>query len=112
MKKIFSVMIAMMMSAAVFAGANDNEAAKGKSMFRVIANNNAELYKVIYIANKTSKVKISIYDEDGAMVVSTVVKGVEDFMKPFRFKRMPAGTYTVVVRDGFSVTRKTFEHKP
>ncbi|GJM59525.1 MULTISPECIES: hypothetical protein [Persicobacter] len=113
MKNIVAIAFALVMSASfAFAGINDTEAAKGKSFFRVIGNANAETYKVLYMANMDSKVIVSIYDESGVLVAKTTVKDKEGFMKPFRFENMPAGEYTVVVKDGFGVTRKTFDHKP
>ncbi|BDC97823.1 hypothetical protein [Persicobacter psychrovividus] len=113
MKKVLSIAFALILvSSFAFAGTNDNESAKGKSFFRVIGNSNAQVYKVLYMANKDSKVVVSLYNEAGNLVAKSAIKDKNEFMKPFRFEEMPAGTYTVVVRDGFGVTRKTFEHTP
>ncbi|BDD00862.1 hypothetical protein PEPS_31420 (plasmid) [Persicobacter psychrovividus] len=113
MKKFLSIAFALLLTASfAFAGTNDNEAAKGKSFVRVIPNSNSETYKVLYMANMESKVVVSLYNEAGSLVAKTTVKDKDNFMKPFRFEHMPEGTYTVIVNDGFGVTRKSFEHYP
>ncbi|GJM62487.1 carboxypeptidase-like regulatory domain-containing protein [Persicobacter diffluens] len=112
MKNLLIAFALVLTSTFAFAGNNDNEAAKGKSFFRVIGNANAETYKVLYMANMDSKVSVSIYNEAGVLVAKTTVKDKDGFLKPFRFESMPAGEYTVVVKDGFGVTRKTFTHTP
>ncbi|GJM63360.1 hypothetical protein PEDI_39120 [Persicobacter diffluens] len=112
MKNLLIAFALVLTSTFAFAGNNDNEAAKGKSFFRVIGNAKAETYKVLYMANMDSKVSVSIYSEAGVLVAKSTIKDKDGFMKPFRFENMPAGEYTVVVKDGFGVTRKTFNHNP
>ncbi|GJM59524.1 T9SS type A sorting domain-containing protein [Persicobacter diffluens] len=111
MKKMLLLAVtAIMMSGATFA-AKDSEA-KSSTHVDVIGNGYGRMYKVLYMSAPQDRVTMSIYDEDGRMVVKTSVKGKDGFLKPFRFEDMPAGEYTVVIKDDQGTYRKKFVHDP
>ncbi|WP_053406330.1 hypothetical protein [Persicobacter sp. CCB-QB2] len=112
MKNLFVILMAVMLGMPAIAANKDNEATKGKSMVKVIGNANAKTYKVLYMANIQSKVTLAIYDEAGILVAKSHIKDKSEFLKPFRFENMPAGEYTIIIKDSFGMKRETFYHQP
>lgn len=96
--KTKSILLAamMMISAAVLA----DEPASPK--LAVLAQKEAGLFKVIYENAKTSKVKMTIFNNEGDALYTEQIKVNEGFILPVNFKGMTPGEYSIEVTDGIA----------
>jgi hypothetical protein len=60
----------------------------------------SSLYKVYYAAYMQGNVKVSIMDQSGKIVFNERVRKTDGFIRPYNFKNMQAGTYTIEVDNG------------
>jgi hypothetical protein len=64
------------------------------------------LYKLHYQSTKTQNVKVSLLDEKGNMVFQEKIRKTDRFIRPYNFKDLERGEYTIQVEDE---NGKTFE---
>lgn len=65
----------------------------------VVSQKESGIFKVIYEGVKAGRVTMKISDQDGVVVFSESVSGVNGFSRPVNFKGMAAGEYTIEVSD-------------
>jgi predicted secreted protein len=67
----------------------------GKTGLAIIPVKGTEVFKVIYKGEATSKVKLSIYDQNGSVIFSETLASTGGFIRPLNFNGLPSGEYTV-----------------
>jgi len=73
-----------------------------------ITNDSTSVFKVHYTKPVKSKVKVEIFNEEGARVYTeTIAKGTQGFVRPYNLSKLPKGVYTFKVTDKNDVS--TFE---
>lgn len=78
--------------------------------FDVVINNTVnDVYTLTY-KGKSDVVKVKIYDNKGKVVHAETIKGLDKFNRPYNFSAMPAGEYTIEVKNSEGVTREKFFH--
>jgi hypothetical protein len=92
--KMKNVMVAalVLVTSVAFAGAP-------YSKFAVVAAKESSVFKVIYEGVEAGNVSLTIYNEDGSVVYSETLKGVEKFIRPVNFGSMIAGDYKIEISD-------------
>ncbi len=58
------------------------------------------VYSLIYKASEAGKVKVSIYNSQGNVIYSEIHHQVNGFARPYNFKELPYGKYTIQTVDG------------
>src|SRR5262245_31057192 len=97
MKKIAITLVCVLVSALTFAlGEDDPKSASG--MIVVKADENS--YKLIYKSEEKSDVKVQIFDEANKLVFSETIKHSDGFSRPYNFRRMDEGKYTIRLDNG------------
>jgi hypothetical protein len=65
----------------------------------VVNQKESGMFKVIYEGVKAGRVNLKISNQDGAVVFSESVAGVNGFIRSVNFKGMNAGEYTIEISD-------------
>jgi hypothetical protein len=94
MKKIMTLTAAVLCSALAFADAAKDFAGSSIS----VTNSGSSLIKVFYKSQKYSTVTVSILNANKEKVFSERMKG-DNFVRPYNFKNLPAGHYTIQIED-------------
>ncbi|MGC4021392.1 MAG: hypothetical protein QM734_05350 [Cyclobacteriaceae bacterium] len=66
----------------------------------------SSLFKVHYRSVKTQDVKVSVLDETGSLIFNETIKNTDRFVRPYNFKDLAHGEYTIQIEDA---NGKTFE---
>jgi hypothetical protein len=101
---ILSFALALVLSANVFANDNADEV---KNASRVVVNSTsrAAVYNLMYSSAKAGLVRVSIKNQEGTVVLQEeIFNENKGFIRPYNFSTMPAGTYSVVVKDAAGQT--------
>jgi hypothetical protein len=106
MKKILSVMLALVVSGAAFA-----HNAKHVSGTEAIVMNSGSTVKLFYKSETNSNVTVAIYNEKHQRVYSESFHQVNGFARPYNFSDLKEGTYTIEVNDGTSHYTEEFVYK-
>lgn len=67
--------------------------------------------QLFYRGEERGRVKVTIYNEDGRLVYSEVIRNIEEFMRPYNFSKMPEGVYAIEVEGENGKTFRTVEHR-
>ncbi len=110
MKNIFALLTGVLMCTLVFARGIDGPI-KGSSSMAVTNAAGSTLYKVYYKSDRPGKVKVSIIDESGNTVFDETMRKIDGFLRPYNFKGLPEGQYTIKVEDenGKSVEKVNYK---
>jgi hypothetical protein len=65
------------------------------------------IFKLFYRAEQPGDVHVNIYNKEGQIVFSEVIRKTDNFMRPYNFSTLPEGDYTITLRDGQA---KRIEH--
>lgn len=97
MKKLLTV-AAVLVSAGMFAGVGEDNptSASGVAVMRKDGNK----FHLIYKAESTTNVKVSIFNAKNRLVYSETLKDVDGFLRPYDFSELPEGEYTISISDG------------
>ena len=104
MKKICLLSAGVLLCTLVFARGIDGPI-KGSSV-AVTNVTGSTLFKLYYKSENAGKVKVSIDDEAGNVVFSETMTNADGFVRPYNFRELPEGQYTITVEDE---TGKTVE---
>jgi hypothetical protein len=108
MKKIFLVLLAFCSFAGVV---NANVEDDAKSPLGMAVMKNGSTFKVFYKGDKTTTVKVTIFNADRKAVFTDVIKNISNFVRPYNFSNLAEGEYTIEVSDGFETrTEKVNYH--
>ena len=96
MKKIFALLLGVLLCTVVFAGGTDySSGASGVAVVKRDANT----FKLIYKAAKAGYVKVLIRDSKHRTVFYETIKTVEGFTRPYNFESLDEGDYTLEIID-------------
>ena len=68
------------------------------SRFKLVPKAEAK-YELIYVSDKESDVRITIFDAEGRNIKTNTVKDVIRFRRTFDFSKLEYGTYSIVVKN-------------
>ncbi len=94
MKKILSLVVALIVISCVNASGMERHSPLGMSVIK-----NGSVVKVFYRGEQSGKVRVTIYNEDGDAVFMETMRDIVNFMRPYNFSRLPKGDYTIEVND-------------
>ena len=69
------------------------------------------LYKLYYKSERIGKVKVSIRDEKGYTIFFETINKMDRFVRPYNFKELPEGQYTVSIEDDNGKTVEKINYK-
>ena len=70
-----------------------------ESSITVIAGENASTFKVVYKSTVATRVQVSIRNDKNEIVFSESFRKMHRFARPYNFKNLPEGNYTIEVKD-------------
>lgn len=95
MKKVLSVVV-LVLIAIVHVSAIEVEPTSPVGISIV---KNGVLVKLFYRGEQSGKVKVTIYNHKGEIVFTETMQHTEQFMRPYNFKALPYGEYTIELVD-------------
>jgi hypothetical protein len=98
MKTFTLVLMGVLVSTLLFANKTD-EPTESRASVSVTNSAGSSLVKVLYKAEQSGSVKISIFNEDKDLIFSESLRSVNGFVRPYNFGGLPAGLYTVQLED-------------
>ncbi|MDQ2657871.1 MAG: T9SS type A sorting domain-containing protein, partial [Bacteroidota bacterium] len=66
--------------------------------------------KLFYRGEQSGKVKVTIYNEKGAVVYKEVLEHTDQFMRPYNLSPLPAGDYVIELRDEQATRTQKITH--
>ncbi len=66
--------------------------------------------KIFYRGEQRGNIQVTIYNENGRVVFSEVIRKKDNFMRPYNFSTLPEGTYTIALNDGQTTRLEKFAH--
>lgn len=105
MKKILSVVLVLIVIGQVNAMEVEPKSPQGISIIK-----KGELVKLFYRGEQSGKVKVTILNEDGDVVFTETMQDTEQFMRPYNFKSLPYGEYTIELSDESGKRYKKVSH--
>lgn len=105
MKKILAVVLVVIVMGHVNAMEVEPNSPLGMSVIK-----NGALVKLFYRGEHTGKVKVTIYNEHGDVVFTETMQEMEQFMRPYNFKALPYGEYTIELADESGTRFKKVAH--
>lgn len=106
MKKILAVVLVLIVVGHVNAMEVEPKSPLGMSIIK-----NGALVKLFYRGEQSGKVKVTIYNEKGDVVFTETMKDTEQFMRPYNFKGLPYGEYTIELSDESGTRFTKVSHK-
>ena len=100
MKKIYSLLASVLLCTLVSAHGTKGSAAA--SSVAVTNATGSSLVKLYYKSDELRTVKVSIKNQRNEVVFNETIRKVDYFIRPYNFKELPEGEYTVTVEDGAS----------
>lgn len=97
MKKFTLTAAVLLMIISTAFASGDGKAEKRATIYSL----QKDTYRVIYGAKDEAIVKIKITDEQGNVLREDRVKSKGGFMKPYNFKKLSDGTYTIKLTDEY-----------
>jgi hypothetical protein len=106
-KSLFFAALAVFSSAVAFAG-KDEPRKTGLAVVSV----KSEIFKVIFKSEVTGKIKLNVLNENGMIVFSDTVFGVDGFIRPLNFSGMRSGNYTIELIDASGKKVEKVSYQP
>lgn len=99
MKKISLMFASVLISSLAFA--KDSDKPKPSSSSVVVTNSKGStLFKLRYTSEKVQKyVRLTLLDERGNSIYTETINKTEAFIRPYNFKGLPDGQYSIQVED-------------
>ena len=109
MKKIYSLLACVLLCTLVSAHGTKNTATS--SSVAVTHATGSTLVKLYYKSEKLGTVEVSILNEKNEIVFNETIKKVDYFIRPYNFKELPEGEYTLIVKDELSKSIEKVSYK-
>jgi hypothetical protein len=109
MKTFTLVLMGALVSTLLFANETD-EPTESRTSVSVTNSAGSSLVKVLYKAEQSGSVKISIFNEDKDLIFSESLRSVNGFVRPYNFDGLPAGLYTVQLEDKEGMRSKQIDY--
>lgn len=107
MKKIYSILAGVLVSTFAMAlKPGDGSTSVGLA----VVKKNETTVNLFYQAAGLSNVKVSILDDQGNEVFSESIKNTDGFIRPYNFKGMAEGDYTISVEDKTGKRTEKFKY--
>ena len=97
----------IVLNASVFA--NDDEKKVGESTVKVEVQGD-DTFKLTYDGANGEKVLVKILAESGEVIFSETIRKHESFTRPYNFKELPKGIYTLQVVDRNGIVSKEINY--
>ena len=97
MKRIYSLLVSVLLCTQVFAHGTKNSTTT--SSVAVTNSTGSTLFKLYYQSEKVGTVKVSIKNGRNETIYKETIHKVDAFIRPYNFKGLPEGQYTIVVED-------------
>ena len=91
-KALISAIVLSVSSTIAFGTPND-------SSLSVVAGEHINIFKVVYKSNAVGRVQVSIRNNKNEVVFSESFNKMRRFTRPYNFKNLPEGEYTIEVKD-------------
>jgi len=110
MKKIYSLLAGVLMCTLVCAHGTKNTATSSVVVTHSIGST---LFKLHYKSEKSGTVEISILNEKSKIIFSETIRKIDGFIRPYNFKDLPEGQYTLMVIDesGKSIEKVSYKNE-
>jgi len=72
----------------------------GKTVMRFEKQADQLVYRLVYLSKAQGWVKVSIYDATGNLLLTDHIQNQNGFARPYNFRELPVGEYTIEVADG------------
>lgn len=105
MKKMYSLVFAMLISMVSIAANGPIDRERGTISLREIEKGKLQL---LYGENTASTLVVRIYDENRTLLERDVINAKQAFAKYYDFSKLTAGIYKVEVFDGTNLVNQTF----
>jgi hypothetical protein len=105
MKKILTLSL-VLVSTVMFANGTDDKNPSASASGAAVIKNGEGTFRVIYKSEQENDVKVSILNDKNELVYSEKVNNTDGFSRPYNFKSLSEGDYTITIEDG---SRKTLE---
>jgi hypothetical protein len=106
-KSLFIAALVVFSSAVAFAGKDEPR----KTGLAIVPVKN-EVFKVIFKSESTGRIKLNIYNENGTVVFTDTVYGVDGFIRPLNFSGMRSGNYTIELVDASGKKAEKVSYQP
>lgn len=107
MKKIVLLAVCASVSAFTWAGPGD-DGPRSLSGAAVIKSESS--FKVIYKSESVSDVYVSIFDAAGEIVFAEKIRNSDGFMRPYNFKDLKEGDYTIQIKSNSGTQEQKVHH--
>jgi hypothetical protein len=94
MKKFLTILVALTVT---FGAVSANAIDKPKSPVGMAIMKTGGVYKLFYKGAKAGDVRVTIFNANGTAVFKETLHQVENFMRPYNFGTLAAGTYTIEI---------------
>lgn len=99
MKSLGVLLIGVLLSAHVYAGGTEGPDSKAASASAVTRASGSSVVKVYYKSATIGRVDVSITNSNGERIFSDVVYKTNGFVRPYSFRELPEGDYTITIKD-------------
>ena len=100
--KLFAVLL-IVISTATFAAGSENVAENEQATVRILPGSEMNVFRVLYQPTEKQsqrvKVKVSIFDAKGQLVITDWIHNEKGFVKPYNLAGRNPGAYTFQIKD-------------
>lgn len=110
MKKTTTLLLALMLGiGVVFAdGAEEKDAAELR--VKILPGASEQVFKLMYLSEEKGLVKVNFYDAEGKKIFTDKIYNKYGFLRPYSFKALPEGTYTIELIDPKGTVSREVSH--
>jgi len=111
MKKIYSLVAGVLLCTLV--SAHGTKSSTSTSSVAVTRASGSSLVKLYYKSEKAGTVDVAILNQKNEVVFNETIKKADYFVRPYNFKELPEGEYTLIVSDesGKSVEKVNYRNE-
>lgn len=112
MKQLKMTLASLLMVWSLQGFANDcrDDNATGAKVEMSIESGEDAVYRLVYQSASEGIVNVSIYNERGTLLLTDRIRNVTRFSRPYNFRELPSGVYTIQITDASGTTTKTVQH--
>ena len=112
MKQLKMTLASLLMVLSLPGFANDCEDAAGaKAEMSIEKSGTDAVYRLVYQSASEGIVSVSIYNGHGTLLLTDRIRNVVGgFSRPYNFRELPSGAYTIQITDAGGKTTKTIQH--
>ena len=113
MKQLKMTFASLLMVLSLPGFANDCEDGNpvgAKAQMSIEKSGEDAVYRLVYQSNNQEVVSVSIYNERGHLLLTDRIRNVSGFARPYNFRELPGGEYTIQITDASGTTTKTVQH--